>query len=240
MHFTSCLFDLQYIFRSCLLNFICVFLHNLLERSFEDHWQKEEHFQTGPRRVHSSWKDRKCLHWMPFSCSSVCSWTQFAGKQNLLEMNDFSHMQLSFGGLNPVYYCMLFFEYILLSAFDFQSCLVAIVVPDAEILPSLAEKLGVKGSVEELCKNQVCTICLTKMNHLIFITPTIMDRWQNCILLQQYYWQILSGRFIKEVTWVKSSCNNLFLGLKLLSQLVPFQPSKNTKSKMICGVIHYT
>ncbi|XP_060794987.1 long-chain-fatty-acid--CoA ligase 5 isoform X3 [Neoarius graeffei] len=35
-----------------------------------------------------------------------------------------------------------------------QSCLVAIVVPDAEILPSLAEKLGVKGSLEELCKNQ--------------------------------------------------------------------------------------
>ncbi|KAM9462131.1 long-chain-fatty-acid--CoA ligase 5 [Clarias gariepinus] len=35
-----------------------------------------------------------------------------------------------------------------------QSCLVGIVVPDAEILPSLAEKLGVKGSMEELCKNQ--------------------------------------------------------------------------------------
>lgn len=37
----------------------------------------------------------------------------------------------------------------------FQSCLVAIVVPDAEILPGLAEKLGVKGSFEELCRNQV-------------------------------------------------------------------------------------
>ncbi|XP_058262007.1 long-chain-fatty-acid--CoA ligase 5 isoform X3 [Hemibagrus wyckioides] len=35
-----------------------------------------------------------------------------------------------------------------------QSCLVAIVVPDAETLPSLAEKLGVKGSFEQLCKNQ--------------------------------------------------------------------------------------
>ncbi|XP_017339716.1 long-chain-fatty-acid--CoA ligase 5 [Ictalurus punctatus] len=35
-----------------------------------------------------------------------------------------------------------------------QSCLVAIVVPDAEILPGLAEKLGVKGSFEELCRNQ--------------------------------------------------------------------------------------
>lgn len=31
----------------------------------------------------------------------------------------------------------------------------AIVVPDAEILPGLAVKLGVKGSLEELCKNQV-------------------------------------------------------------------------------------
>lgn len=45
-------------------------------------------------------------------------------------------------------YCMLFLFY-------FQSCLVAIVVPDAETLPSMAEKLGVKGSLEELCKNQV-------------------------------------------------------------------------------------
>ncbi|XP_062859103.1 long-chain-fatty-acid--CoA ligase 5 [Trichomycterus rosablanca] len=35
-----------------------------------------------------------------------------------------------------------------------QSCLVAVVVPDAEVLPGLAEKLGVKGSFEELCKNQ--------------------------------------------------------------------------------------
>ncbi|XP_060713930.1 long-chain-fatty-acid--CoA ligase 5 [Tachysurus vachellii] len=35
-----------------------------------------------------------------------------------------------------------------------QSCLVAIVVPDAETLPGLAEKLGVKGSFKELCKNQ--------------------------------------------------------------------------------------
>ncbi|KAI5103341.1 long-chain-fatty-acid--CoA ligase 5, partial [Silurus meridionalis] len=35
-----------------------------------------------------------------------------------------------------------------------QSCLIAIVVPDAEVLLGLAEKLGVKGSLEELCKNQ--------------------------------------------------------------------------------------
>ncbi|XDV44311.1 hypothetical protein PO909_012611 [Leuciscus waleckii] len=35
-----------------------------------------------------------------------------------------------------------------------QSSLVAIVVPDPEILPGFAEKLGVKGSLEELCKNQ--------------------------------------------------------------------------------------
>ncbi|RXN09726.1 long-chain-fatty-acid-- ligase 5 [Labeo rohita] len=35
-----------------------------------------------------------------------------------------------------------------------QSTLVAIVVPDPEVLPGFAEKLGVKGSLEELCKNQ--------------------------------------------------------------------------------------
>ncbi|XP_066519609.1 long-chain-fatty-acid--CoA ligase 5 [Hoplias malabaricus] len=35
-----------------------------------------------------------------------------------------------------------------------QSSLVGIVVPDSEVLPSFAEKLGVKGSLEELCKNQ--------------------------------------------------------------------------------------
>ncbi|KAM9837104.1 long-chain-fatty-acid--CoA ligase 5 [Aulostomus maculatus] len=34
-----------------------------------------------------------------------------------------------------------------------QSCLVAIVVPDSEVLPDLAKKLGCQGSVEDLCKN---------------------------------------------------------------------------------------
>ncbi|KAF6732466.1 Long-chain-fatty-acid--CoA ligase 1 [Oryzias melastigma] len=34
-----------------------------------------------------------------------------------------------------------------------QSCLVAIVVPDADVLPSFAKKLGLQGSIEELCKN---------------------------------------------------------------------------------------
>lgn len=37
----------------------------------------------------------------------------------------------------------------------FQSFLVGIVVPDAEMLPEFAAKLGVKGSFEELCKNPV-------------------------------------------------------------------------------------
>lgn len=120
-----------------------VVLHCSLEWSFEDHWQKEEHFQTGPRRVHRSRKDRECLHPMQFSCSSLCTWGQFAGKQQLVEMNDFNDIQGTFGEVN-----ILYMSY-------FQSCLVAIVVPDAEILPTLAEKLGVKGSMEELCKNQV-------------------------------------------------------------------------------------
>ncbi|XP_037547160.1 long-chain-fatty-acid--CoA ligase 5 [Nematolebias whitei] len=34
-----------------------------------------------------------------------------------------------------------------------QSCLVAVVVPDADVLPGLAKSLGVQGSMEELCKN---------------------------------------------------------------------------------------
>ncbi|XP_034050388.1 long-chain-fatty-acid--CoA ligase 5-like [Thalassophryne amazonica] len=34
-----------------------------------------------------------------------------------------------------------------------QSSLVAVVVPDPEILPGFAKKLGLKGSIEELCKN---------------------------------------------------------------------------------------
>lgn len=37
----------------------------------------------------------------------------------------------------------------------FQSFLIGIVVPDAEMLPEFAAKLGVKGSFEELCKNPV-------------------------------------------------------------------------------------
>ncbi|KAM8837260.1 long-chain-fatty-acid--CoA ligase 5 [Spinachia spinachia] len=34
-----------------------------------------------------------------------------------------------------------------------QSCLIAIVVPDPEVLPGLAKNLGCQGSIEELCKN---------------------------------------------------------------------------------------
>uniref|UniRef100_A0A8C4H305 Arachidonate--CoA ligase n=1 Tax=Dicentrarchus labrax TaxID=13489 RepID=A0A8C4H305_DICLA len=34
-----------------------------------------------------------------------------------------------------------------------QSCLVAIVVPDPEVLPGFAKNLGCQGSLEELCKN---------------------------------------------------------------------------------------
>ncbi|XP_064177233.1 long-chain-fatty-acid--CoA ligase 5 [Anguilla rostrata] len=35
-----------------------------------------------------------------------------------------------------------------------QACLVGIVVPDQEVLPSFAAKLGVEGSLEKLCNNQ--------------------------------------------------------------------------------------
>ncbi|KAM7381248.1 hypothetical protein PAMA_012206 [Pampus argenteus] len=36
-----------------------------------------------------------------------------------------------------------------------QSCLIAIVVPDPEVLPTLAKNLNCQGAVEELCKNMV-------------------------------------------------------------------------------------
>ncbi|KAL2769265.1 long-chain-fatty-acid--CoA ligase 5 isoform c [Daubentonia madagascariensis] len=41
-----------------------------------------------------------------------------------------------------------------------QSSLVGVVVPDPDVLPSFAAKLGVKGSLEELCQNQVKNIFL--------------------------------------------------------------------------------
>ena len=39
--------------------------------------------------------------------------------------------------------------------FPFQSFLVGVVVPDPDALPPFAAKIGVKGSIEELCQNQV-------------------------------------------------------------------------------------
>lgn len=36
-----------------------------------------------------------------------------------------------------------------------RSSLVAVVVPDPEVLPTFAAKLGVKGTFEELCQNQI-------------------------------------------------------------------------------------
>uniref|UniRef100_A0A674B834 long-chain-fatty-acid--CoA ligase n=1 Tax=Salmo trutta TaxID=8032 RepID=A0A674B834_SALTR len=39
-----------------------------------------------------------------------------------------------------------------------QASLVAIVVPDPEVLPGFAQKLGVQGSHEELCKSQVSAV----------------------------------------------------------------------------------
>lgn len=39
-----------------------------------------------------------------------------------------------------------------------QSFLIGIVVPDPEMLPEFAAKLGVKGSYEDLCKNPVSSL----------------------------------------------------------------------------------
>jgi len=39
-----------------------------------------------------------------------------------------------------------------------KSCLVAIVVPDVEVLPKYcAKEMDIKGSMEELCRNPVCS-----------------------------------------------------------------------------------
>lgn len=106
-----------YILSTPYLNFCLncingVVLYNLLEWGFEDHWQKEEHFQTGPRRVHCSWKDWECLRSMWFSCSSICSWGQFASKQYLFNLNyrnDFNDMQWTFGEFSILYMSILFY-----------------------------------------------------------------------------------------------------------------------------------
>uniref|UniRef100_A0A8C4NNT9 Long-chain-fatty-acid--CoA ligase n=1 Tax=Dicentrarchus labrax TaxID=13489 RepID=A0A8C4NNT9_DICLA len=47
-----------------------------------------------------------------------------------------------------------------------QSCLVAIVVPDPEVLPGFAKNLGCQGSLEELCKNTVMKAILSDMTKL--------------------------------------------------------------------------
>lgn len=39
-----------------------------------------------------------------------------------------------------------------------QASLVAIIVPDPEVLPKWAKKRGHEGSYDELCKNKVCRI----------------------------------------------------------------------------------
>ena len=38
-----------------------------------------------------------------------------------------------------------------------QAFLVGIVVPDAEVMPSWAQKRGIEGTYAELCANKVCT-----------------------------------------------------------------------------------
>ncbi|XP_012734933.2 long-chain-fatty-acid--CoA ligase 5 [Fundulus heteroclitus] len=48
-----------------------------------------------------------------------------------------------------------------------QSCLVAIVVPDADVLPGFAKSLGIQGSIEELCKNtEIKKAIITDMTKL--------------------------------------------------------------------------
>ncbi|MEQ2247723.1 Long-chain-fatty-acid--CoA ligase 5 [Ilyodon furcidens] len=48
-----------------------------------------------------------------------------------------------------------------------QSCLVAVVVPEADILPGLAKSLGIQGSIEELCKNtEIKKAIITDMTKL--------------------------------------------------------------------------
>ena len=90
--------------------------------------------------------------------------------------------------------------------FPFQAFLVGVVVPDLDALPSFAAKIGVKGSIEELCQNQVSltqeSLC-TPMGLLwegdSLFSPSFNlgtqgfsepPRWKNRLLLC-LYWLVL-------------------------------------------------
>lgn len=87
-------------------------------------------------RVHSSRKNWECLFTKSICSSSLCLWKQFKGRYH-------SHSEQTI-------FLMTSFDY-----FSFQSFIVAIVVPDAEVLEGWARSNGLKGDMKELCQNEV-------------------------------------------------------------------------------------
>ena len=73
-------------------------------------------------------------------------------------------------------------------SFPFQSFLVGVVVPDPDALPSFAAKIGVKGSIEELCQNQVS---LTQES---LCTPTIPSSPHPSTWAPWVSWSLLAGK----------------------------------------------
>ncbi|KAI4872799.1 hypothetical protein NFI96_016121, partial [Prochilodus magdalenae] len=69
--------------------------------------------------------------------------------------------------IENVYIRSVFVAQVFVHGDSLQSCLVGIVVPDPEVLPGFAEKLGIRGSIEELCKNQqIKKLIITDLNKL--------------------------------------------------------------------------
>uniref|UniRef100_A0A8D0A536 Long-chain-fatty-acid--CoA ligase n=1 Tax=Sander lucioperca TaxID=283035 RepID=A0A8D0A536_SANLU len=52
-----------------------------------------------------------------------------------------------------------------------QSCLIAIIVPDPDVLPGFAKNLGCQGSFEELCKNTVMLLSVTSPVKDVYLHP---------------------------------------------------------------------